>query len=133
MIVVDTSVWIDYFCGIAVPHTDLLDYELGHNRVIIGDLIMTELLQGFREDRDFHKARKLLDTLEYRDFAGRDIALKAAVNFRSLRKRGVTIRKTIDVIIATFCIENRLPLLHHDADFDHMAKPLGLVQYPRRV
>jgi predicted nucleic acid-binding protein len=127
MIVVDTSVWIDYFCGIAAPHTDLLDYELGHNRVIIGDLVMVELLQGFREDRDFDKARKLIETLEYRDFVGRDIALKAAANFRFLRKRGITIRKTIDVVIATFCIENRLPLLHHDVDFDRMEKHLGLV------
>jgi predicted nucleic acid-binding protein len=127
MIVVDTSVWIDYFCGIAAPHTDLLDYELGHNRVIVGDLIMAELLQGFRENRDYYKARELLDALEYRDFVGRDIALKAAANFRSLRKRGITIRKTIDVIIATFCIENQLPLLHHDMDFDRMEQHLGLV------
>jgi predicted nucleic acid-binding protein len=127
MIVVDTSVWIDYFRGTTAPHTDLLDYELGHNRVIVGDLIMTELLQGFREDRGFHKVWKLLDMLEYRDFIGRDIALKAAANFRSLRKKGITVRKTIDVIIATFCIENRLPLLHYDADFDHMEKHLGLV------
>jgi predicted nucleic acid-binding protein len=126
MIVVDTSVWIDYFCGIAAPHTDLLDYELGHDRVIIGDLVMVELLQGFREDRDFYKARKLLDMLEYRNFGGRDIALKVAANFRSLRKRGITIRKTIDVIIATFCIENQFPLLHHDVDFDRMEKQLGL-------
>jgi predicted nucleic acid-binding protein len=127
MILVDTSVWIDYFKGISAPHTDLLDYELQHNRVIMGDLIMTELLQGFRADREYHTAKSLIDTLEYRDMAGRKIALKAAENFRFLRKRGITIRKTIDVIIASFCIENWLPLLHHDGDFDRMEKPLGLM------
>jgi predicted nucleic acid-binding protein len=127
MVVVDTSVWIDYFKGIAAPHTEMLDYELGHDRVIIGDIIMTELLQGFREDKDFLKAGKLLDSLEYHDFVGRTIALKAAANFRYLRKKGITIRKTIDVIIASFCIENRFSLLHHDTDFDLMEKPLGLM------
>ncbi len=127
MIVVDTSVWIDYVRGIEAPHTDLLDYELIHNRVVTGDLIIAEFLQGFRKDRDYKQAKAIMDNLEYYDFVGKDMALKAAQNFRLLRRKGVTIRKTIDVFIASFCIEHRFPLLHHDRDFDAMEKHLGLM------
>jgi predicted nucleic acid-binding protein len=127
MIVADTSVWIDYVRGIDARHTDLLDHELIHNRVITGDLIITEFLQGFREDKDFRQARSIMEGLEYYDFLGKDLALKAAQNFRLLRKKGITIRKTIDVCIASFCIDYRFPLLHNDRDFDAMEKHLGLM------
>lgn len=126
MIVADTSVWIDYLRGIDAPHTNALDDELQNNRIITGDLIITEFLQGFRNEKDYSEAKNIMDALEYRDFVGRDIALKAAQNFRKLRTSGITVRKTIDVIIATFCIENNFPLIHNDRDFDPMEQYLGL-------
>jgi len=126
MIVVDTSAWIDYFRGIVAPHTDTLDSQLQTNRIIIGDLIIIELLQGFKTKKEYDQARKLIERLEYRDFVGRTIALKSAENFRILRSKGITVRKTIDVIIATFCIENGFQIIHNDRDFDPMEKYLGL-------
>ncbi len=126
MIVADTSVWIDYVNGIDAPHTRLLDRELLDNRVITGDIIITEFLQGFREDKDYRAAKRIMESLEYRDFLGKELAYRAAENFRTLRKNGITVRKTIDVIIATFCIENTLELIHNDRDFDPMETILGL-------
>jgi len=126
MIVADTSVWIDYVNGIQAPYTDALDYELLHNRIITGDLIITEFLQGFRNEKEYLEAKKLMESLEYHDMVGRDIALQAAQNFRILRKNGITVRKTIDVLIATFCIENDYELIHNDHDFDPMEEYLGL-------
>ncbi len=127
MIVVDTSVWVDYFNGVTNSRTELLDRLLGSERLLIGDLILTEVLQGFRRDRDFHKARALLDALAFAPMLGKDIAVASAENYRKLRKAGVTVRKTIDVWIASFCIENRHRLLHADRDFDPMEKHLGLM------
>jgi hypothetical protein len=126
MIVVDTSVWIDYVNGVITPQTNLLDIELGNNRIVTGDLIITEFLQGFRDDKQYHDAKELMESLEYYDFVGKEIAIKVAENFRKLRKKGITIRKTIDVLIATFCIENGFELLHDDRDFDQMEESLGL-------
>jgi predicted nucleic acid-binding protein len=126
MIVVDTSAWIDYFRGIVAPHTDTLDSQLQTNRIIIGDLIIIELLQGFKTKKEYDQARKLIEKLEYRDLVGRTIALKSAENFRILRSKGITVRKTIDVIISTFCIENGFQIIHNDSDFDPMEKYLGL-------
>jgi Predicted nucleic acid-binding protein, contains PIN domain len=126
MIVADTSVWIDYLKGIEAPHTDILDQELLYNRIITGDIIIAEFLQGFKNDKDYHHAKEIIDALEYYDFVGKEIAHKAAQNFRNLRKKGITIRKTIDVIIATFCIENNFQLIHNDKDFDPMEQYLGL-------
>lgn len=126
MIVVDTSVWIDYVNGKNTPQTNILDIDLQNHRIITGDLILTEFLQGFKSDSDYRKAKKMMEALDYYDFVGKNIALKAARNFRLLRKKGITIRKTIDVLIATFCIENNFYLLHNDRDFDPMEKILGL-------
>ena len=126
MILVDSSVWIDYFNGKITKQTNLLDSLLGGELIVIGDLILTEVLQGFQQDRDFNKARKLLDSLIFRQMLGKEIAVKSAKNYRILRKKGVTVRKTIDVIIATFCIANNLPLLHSDRDFHPMEKHLNL-------
>ncbi len=126
MIVVDTSVWIDYFNGVASPHTDLLDQLLSRERLVIGDIILTEVLQGFRRDTDFRQAQALLDTLEFRPMLGREIALLSAKNYRKLRRAGVTVRKTIDVMIGSFCVQNRHRLLHTDRDFDQIEKHLGL-------
>lgn len=127
MIVADTSVWIDYVKGIDAPHTNILDYELIYNRVVTGDIIMVEFLQGFKDDREYLIAKQIMENLEYRDFLGKGIAIQAANNYRKLRRQGITVRKTIDVIIATFCIENRFPLIHNDRDFDPMEEILGLI------
>ena len=126
MIVADTSVWIDYVNGAITPQTDILDSELRQRRVATGDLIMVEFLQGFRSDTQFQLAKRMMDSLEYHDFVGKELAIKATRNFRRLRKHGITIRKTIDVLIATFCIEYGFELLHNDRDFDSMEEVLGL-------
>lgn len=126
MILVDSSVWIDYFRGTSTPQTDTLDALLGSEPVITGDLILTEVLQGFSSDRDFNIARSLLTSLDIVNLAGRDIAIQAARNFRALRASGVTVRKTIDTVIATRCIENGFMLLYSDKNFDPFVQHLGL-------
>lgn len=126
MILVDSSVWIDYFKGTVTPETEKLDSLLGSEPLAIGDLILTEVLQGFAAERDFEQARKLLTSLTVVDLGGEDIAIQAARHFRVLRSLGVTVRKTIDVIIATRCIESDYELLHSDRDFDAFVKHLGL-------
>ncbi len=126
MIVVDSSVWIDYFRGRATPQVETLDALLGVEPVATGDLMLTEVQQGFAGDRDFNQARKLLTSLVIVDLAGPSVAIKAAENFRALRRLGISVRKTIDTVIATHCIENRLPLLYSDRDFDPFVEHLGL-------
>lgn len=126
MIVVDSSVWVDFFNGAQNRQTDLLDQLLGRERILIGDIILTEVLQGFRRDAEFQRARELLETLEFRDMLGKAMAQRSAENYRKLRQAGITVRKTIDVMIATFCIEGGHELLHADHDFDAMEKHLGL-------
>jgi predicted nucleic acid-binding protein len=126
MILVDSSVWIGFFNGLETRQTDALNNLLGQEPVLIGDLILTEVLQGFRRDADYRKARALLDTLELRVLGGKAIALAAADNYRRLRRRGVTPRKTIDMIIATYCVAHGLKLLHADRDFEVLEKELGL-------
>lgn len=126
MILVDSSVWIDYFKGSITPQTDKLDKLLGHEPLAIGDLILTEVLQGFNDERDFNRARKMLTSLSVVELGGREIAVQAAKNFRALRALGVTVRKTIDTVIATRCIESGYDLLHSDRDFDPFVEHLGL-------
>ena len=128
MILVDSSVWIDYFTGIDSQQTDTLDKTLGVQPVAAGDLILAEVLQDFRHDRDYKKAKALFDTVTIFEMLGREMALASADNFRSLRKKGITIRKTADVIIATFCIKQRIPLLFSDKDFKPFVEHLGLVE-----
>ena len=125
MILVDTSVWIDYFNGIINDHTEKLDELLTSDIIITGDIILAEILQGFRKDSDFRKAKDALDLLDCYSLVNKQIAVKSAENYRCLRKKGITVRKTTDLIIGTFCIENEIPLLHNDKDFDRM-KQLGL-------
>lgn len=126
MIVIDSSVWINYFNGRATAETDLLNRLLGTEDLLIGDLILAEVLQGFRSDLDSHRALRHFAALEFRPIAGREIAIAAARNFRTLRAKGVTVRKTIDAIIATFCIVEGHELLHCDRDFDPFERHLGL-------
>ena len=116
MILVDSSVWIDYFRGHATPQTDTLDRLLGDQPLAVGDLILTEVLQGFASERDFAQARRVLTSLTVVDLGGQDIAIQAAKNFRALRALGITTRKTIDTVIATRCIESDYELLHCDRD-----------------
>jgi len=126
MILVDSSVWADYFNGRATRETDYLDTLLGTEPIAIGDLILAEVLQGFRSDADFAAAKELMACLTLYDLLGATLALKVAENYRALRKRGVTVRKTADTIIATFCIDRGVPLLYSDRDFDPFVKYLGL-------
>lgn len=126
MILVDSSVWIDYFRGAATPEAEKLDSLLGNEPIATGDLILIEVLQGFLNDRDFNQARKLMTSLVVIDLAGQHIAIQAAKNFRVLRSHGITVRKTIDTVIATRCIENKLSLLYSDRDFDAFVEHLGL-------
>ncbi len=126
MILVDTSVWIDYFRGTATNQTDKLDALLGNEPLVIGDLILTEVLQGFTMERDFNDARTLLATLDFVVIGGKDVAVEAAKNHRRLRTLGVTSRKTIDTVIATRCIVSGYDLLHNDRDFDAFETHLGL-------
>lgn len=126
MILVDSSVWIDFFRGKSNPQVERLDALLGNEPLAIGDLILTEVLQGFTSDRDFNEARKMLDAFTLVKLGGKDIAIEAARNFRLLRAHGITVRKTIDTIIATRCIVSGYSLLHSDRDFDAFAEHLGL-------
>lgn len=126
MILVDSSVWIDYFRGAETPQAERLDRLLGEEPIATGDLILTEVLQGFDKERDFMQAQKLLTSLTIIELGGREIAVLAAQNYRKLRAMGVTTRKTIDTIIATRCIESDLPLLYSDRDFDPFVEKLGL-------
>ncbi|HTA68035.1 MAG TPA: PIN domain nuclease [Bryobacteraceae bacterium] len=126
MILVDSSVWIDYFRGTITAKTELLDTLLGREPLAIGDFMLTEVLQGFADERAFNAARKTLTSLMIVELGGLKIAIQAAENFRTLRSRGVTVRKTIDTVIATRCIESGYELLHNDRDFDPFAKHLGL-------
>jgi len=126
MILVDSSIWIGYFNGKINPQTDWLDSALGREIIVVGDLILAEVLQGFKSDRDFHKAKELLSNFQFMEMLGQELAIKSAENYRFLRKKGVTVRKTIDVIIGTFCIHHNISLLHDDQDFDPLTKQLKL-------
>jgi predicted nucleic acid-binding protein len=126
LILVDSSVWIDYFSGTPTAQTGKLDTLLGRELLAVGDLILTEVLQGFKNEQDFDLARKMLTSLDVIELGGVEIAIQAAKNFRVLRSLGVTVRKTIDTVIATRCIESSYSLLHSDRDFDPFVRHLGL-------
>lgn len=126
MILVDSSVWIDYFRGVATPQSDRLDALLGREGLATGDVVLTEVLQGFSSDRDFNQALRLLSSLALVHIGGEDIAVQAARNFRTLRALGVTVRKTIDTLIATRCIQDGHALLYSDRDFDPFVEHLRL-------
>ena len=127
MILVDSSVWIDYFRGLATPQTDRLDGLLGVRPLAIGDIILVEVLQGFASEADFALALDLMGSLDLVQIGGQAVAVQAARNYRTLRARGITIRKTIDTLIATRCIQDGLPLLYSDRDFDPFVAHLGLL------
>jgi predicted nucleic acid-binding protein len=126
MTIVDTTVWIDYLGGTANPHTDWLDRELKQQRLGLTDLILCEILQGIRGDSTFSRVHRDLSKFEVFDTGGKPLAVASAQNYRFLRSRGHTVRKTIDCLIATFCLTEQHSLLHRDRDFDPFEKYLGL-------
>lgn len=126
MLIVDSTVWVDYFNGVENPQTDYLDQIADKTPILIGDLILAEVLQGFRDDADFEKARRVLGKYMQVEMVNPELALQSARNYRLLRRKGITVRKTIDSLIATYCIENEHDLLHKDSDFDGYEKHLGL-------
>jgi predicted nucleic acid-binding protein len=128
VIVVDSSVWIDFLNGRKAPHVERLRAILGADEIIVGDLMLCEVLQGLDSEREARQVESLLRRFEIASMAGEAIAVAAARNFRSLRGRGITVRRTIDLLIGTWCIENRRPLLHNDSDFRPMSEHLGLIE-----
>jgi predicted nucleic acid-binding protein len=130
VIVVDSSVWIDFLNGRNTPQVECLRAVLGTDEIIVGDLMICEVLQGLESERAAREVEALLRRFEVVPMAGEAIAVAAARNFRSLRRRGITVRKAIDLLIGTWCIENRKSLLHHDSDFQPMARHLGLIEVP---
>ncbi len=126
MMLVDTSIWIDYFNGVVTPQTDRLDVALGHEAVCLGDIVLCEVLQGFQRQDEFERARDALLTLPIHTIGGVELALRSAEAYRILRRQGITIRKTIDCLIATFAIAHNMTLLHNDRDFDPFEAHMGL-------
>lgn len=127
MVLVDSSVWIDYFNGVSSRETDVLDGMLGRELLLTGDIILAEVLRGFDSQSDYRRAKRLLNVLAYEDMLGREVADRSASYYRQLRRRGITVRKTIDALIAAFCIVRGHSLLHADRDFDPFARHFGLV------
>jgi len=130
VIVVDSSVWIDFLNGRNAPHVRRLRALLGTEEIVVGDLMLCEVLQGLDSERAAREVEALLRRFEIVSMVGDAIATAAARNFRSLRRRGITVRKTIDLLIGAWCIENRGALLHNDGDFRPMARYLGLIEVP---
>ncbi len=126
MLVVDSTVWINYFNGVENPQTDYLHTVADRVPILVGDLILAEVLQGFREDADFEQARRALGKYLQMQMVSPALALQSARNYRLLRRKGITVRKTIDSLIATYCIENEHQLLHNDSDFEEYEEHLGL-------
>jgi len=126
MVIVDTTVWISYFNGLRTPHTDWLDIQLTRQRLGLTDLIVCEVLQGVRDDRKWQQLRRDLLKFEVFETGGVDLAVAAAHNYRTLRRQGLTVRATIDSLIATFCLLNDHELLHDDHDYDAFESALGL-------
>ncbi len=126
MVIVDTTVWVDYLRGAENPETDWLNRELDRQRLGLTDLILCEVLQGVRDDAAFARVQRDLGKFEVFETGGAELAIAAARNFRALRKRGQTVRKTVDCLIATFCLREGHSLLHRDRDFEPFEQALGL-------
>lgn len=126
MILVDSSVWIAYLNGVKSQETEFLDESLGFVPILVPDLVYLEILQGYREDHVFQKVKTFLDEFPFVSVGSKELALESAQNFRILRKKGITVRKTIDCYLATFCIQKDLKILHSDRDFDPFVQFLGL-------
>ena len=126
MVIVDTTVWVDYFSGVANPSTDWVHEEIERQRLGLTDLILCEVLQGVRDDVAAKAVERELRKLQVFEMCGVELARDAARNYRTLRSRGHTVRKTIDCVIATFCIREQYSLIHRDRDYDPFEKILEL-------
>ena len=128
MLVVDSSVWIDFFNGADRPAVGLLQQLLDHGevRIVVPDLVLFEVLRGFRQEHSHRQARRLMESLSVEDTGGADLALAAAGHYRSLRAQGITVRSSIDVLLASFCIERDYALLHRDRDYLAFEQRRGL-------
>lgn len=126
MVIIDTTVWIDYFNGTSTPETEWLDREAARRRLGVLDLCVCEILQGLATDQEAARVLRYLRRFEIFETGGIDLAAAAAHNYRHLRQRGRTVRKTIDCLIATFCLRQGHALLHSDRDFDAFEERLGL-------
>jgi predicted nucleic acid-binding protein len=126
VILVDSSVWIDFFRNKPTLQAEWLDRNLGVEGLVVGDLVLAEVLQGFKDDKGFNEAKRLLGQLEQVIVGGTELAIQAARNYRTLRSLGVTVRGTVDVLIATRCLTDGFRLLHSDRDFDAFEQHLGL-------
>lgn len=126
MILVDSSVWISYLNAKSTQETEFLESILGKSPIVMPDLVYSEILQGYREDFVFQETKKFLDEFPFAILGSKELALSSAENYRFLRKKGITIRKTIDCYIASYCISKNIPLLHSDRDFDPFVEHLGL-------
>ena len=133
MIVVDSSVWIDFLNGRMAPYVERLRAILGAEEIVVGDLMLCEVLQGLESERAARDVEALLRRFAIASMVGDANAVAAARNYRSLRRHGITVRKTVDMLIGTWCIENRVPLLHNDSDFRPMVRHLGLIEAPATV
>jgi hypothetical protein len=133
VIVVDSSVWIDFLNGRKAPHVERLRAILGADEIVVGDLMLCEVLQGLESEQAARDVEALLRRFAIASMVGDANAVAAARNYRSLRRHGITVRKTVDMLIGTWCIENRVPLLHNDSDFRPMARHLGLIEAPATV
>lgn len=126
MIIADTSVWVDYFRGIDAAHTNKLDMALGTDEFFMGDLIITELMQGARTEKSISQIKDIISKMQCVNMVGQKIAYESAANYRLLRSKGITVRKTIDMLIGTYCIQSDASLIHNDRDFDPIEMHLGL-------
>lgn len=126
MILVDSSIWIDFFNGVDSSKTTLLDYALSTQTILVGDIILAEVLQGCDIDSDYEIVKERLSRLECISLVGKQNAIRSSQNYRYLRSKGVIVRKTVDMLIGTWCIEQGVPLLHNDKDFDRIALHLPL-------
>ena len=126
MVIVDTTVWVDYLNGVATPETDWLDEQTTRQRLGLLDLMVCEVLQGLSTDREAARVLRHLRRFEIFETGGTELAVDAARNYRWLRARGRTVRKTIDCLIASYCLRERHSLLHCDRDFDAFEQLLGL-------
>jgi len=126
VVLVDTTVWIDYLEGVHTPHTEWLDAHLERQRFGLTDIILCEILQGVRGEAQAKQVHRELKKFEILTMGGEDLAAAAAANYRKLRARGCTVRKTVDCLIASFCLLNGHALLHNDRDFDPFERLLGL-------
>lgn len=124
--IIDTTVWIDFFRDVKTEQTDLLEAVIRRGEAALGDVILTEILQGVDSDKEFRTVKRHFSNFQIYPMIGRLNAIQSAANYRKLRSKGITVRKTVDCWIATFCIERRFPLLHNDRDFDPFEQHLKL-------